>query len=283
VSSTGDGADDNERDSDRLCGLSRQEIAACLIAERDIGATAKAWDVSGRRGVVDAVLTLADGRTAAFEVTNLAAAGALQAASLLARDNHTWEAPGQWWWDIQIGSAQDIQRLKQCYKSIILTCEAAGVSDPEVLGWAPNASSDLRWLVQRSSSSLRGHPSVSLSTMKRPGVMVVSLMGGGAVDDSLSGFSNALQTAFDKAPHIASHLEKLANADGDERHLFIALHDSALPFPLTSVLMFDEHLPSEPPPLPERISHLWLAPSYSRRVLVWCREAGWRNAYPYDN
>jgi hypothetical protein len=62
-----------------------------MIAVRTLEATrAEAWDVDGRQGAVDVMLTLNDGRTAAFEVTNLAADGALEAASLLARDNHKW-------------------------------------------------------------------------------------------------------------------------------------------------------------------------------------------------
>ena len=66
----------------RLIGidrLHRQERAACLIAVRVLEpAEAQAWDIDGREGVVDAILTLQDGRKAAFEVTNLAAEGALK-------------------------------------------------------------------------------------------------------------------------------------------------------------------------------------------------------------
>jgi integrase-like protein len=71
--------------------LDRQEKAACLTAVRVLeGAEAEAWDIGGRIGAVDAILTLRDGRKAAFEVTNLAAEGALQLAMLLAKDNHKW-------------------------------------------------------------------------------------------------------------------------------------------------------------------------------------------------
>jgi hypothetical protein len=45
-----------------------------LIAVRMLDAAgAEAWDVGGRQCAVDAILTLWDGRKAAFEVTNLAA------------------------------------------------------------------------------------------------------------------------------------------------------------------------------------------------------------------
>jgi hypothetical protein len=45
---------------DRLEGLSPQEKAACQIAERVLGAVATPWDVNGRPGVVDAMLSPAD-------------------------------------------------------------------------------------------------------------------------------------------------------------------------------------------------------------------------------
>jgi hypothetical protein len=75
---------------------------------------------------------------------------------------------------------------------------------------------------------------------------------------------------------------KLARADADERHLFVPLHDSALPFSISSELMFGDMLPPDPPPIPEYITHLWLAPAFSSRVLLWCKALGWRNFHPYD-
>lgn len=130
---------------------------------------------------------------------------------------------------------------------------------------------------------MSGHPEVRIDTMKIPGTSVVPAMGGGAVDSALSGFAEAIQTAFDDASHIGEHFDKLAKADADERHLFIPLHDTALPFPVSNVLMFDDNLPPDAPPLPRTISHLWLAPSFSRRVLIWSEPEGWRNVRPYDN
>jgi hypothetical protein len=52
-----------------------------------------------------------------------------------------------------------------------------------------------------------------------------------------------------------SHFEKLGKADADERHLFIPLHDSALPFSISSELVFEDTLPPDPPPVPESVTH----------------------------
>jgi hypothetical protein len=273
-----------------LIGISQmrpQEQAACDIAVRMLDAArAEAWDVPPRHGAVDVMLTLKGGRTAAFEVTNLAAHGALRTASLLARDNHSWPLPGQWFWHIEVGPGADVKRLKGCYQNIILTCEAQGITDPyyDQRGWDPTANPDLRWLVQGDSKCrMMGHPVQLASTMTNPHAEVVPAGSGGPVDDSLPGFAVELRAAFDAAPHIQSHFEKLARETAaDERHLLIPLHDTALSFTLTSGLAFANQLPSDPPPVPPSITHLWLAPAFSSRVLLWRQSEGWRNFFPYN-
>jgi hypothetical protein len=265
-----------------LQSLGRQEREACLIAEKALGAVAEAWDDGHRQGAVDAMLTLPDGRKAAFEVTNLAAKGALYTASVLARDNHSWPLPGNWFWTIDVGSPEDLKRLKKVYEKIILLCEAAGDPYPERrMRWDPSADADLQWLVQ-SKSTMVGYPDQLAKDMRNPAAMVVPASGGGWIDESLSGFASELRKAF-KSPHIEPHFEKLAKAATDERHLFIALHDSALPFSIASELMFGKTLPAESPPVPDYITHVWLAPAFSRRVLLWSRSEGWRNLFPYPS
>jgi hypothetical protein len=131
----------------RINELKPQEQAACLIAVRMLEATrAEAWDIDARQSAVDVMLTLKDGRTAAFEVTNLAAEGALETVSLLARDNHKWPLPGQWFWSITVGTPQDLRQLKQCYENIILICEAASIPYPHQHpdAWSPSADPDLQ-------------------------------------------------------------------------------------------------------------------------------------------
>jgi hypothetical protein len=257
--------------------LDRQEQAACLIAVRVLeAAEAEAWDIDGRTGAVDAILTLQDDRKAAFEVTNLAAEGALQLAMLLAKDKHKWPLPGDWWWTIEVGSVADLRRLKQCYENIILICEHAREPYPYQIAWESSAHPDLQWLVYESSSVMTGYPNQLAQNMTNAGAMVVPVAGGGFLDESLSGFADALSEVF-KSPHIESHFQKLARADADERHLFIPLHGSALPFSISSELVFEDTLPPDPPSLPDSVTHLWLAPEGSRRVLLWSRDAGWRN------
>lgn len=267
----------------RFAKLTRQEAAACLIAERVLGAVAEQWDVDGRQGAVDARLTLADGRIAAFEVTAHAADGALQADALLGRDDNQWPLPGEWWWSVKVGSVRDIPRLKKIYEAAALRCEANGVTRPEELRrrlLVPDP--DVDWLVKESSSTMFGHPEVpARDGDKVRSAMVVTAGRGGGVDQSLNGLSVALAEAFQE-PNLARHLRKVANAGCDERHLFIPIHLSALPFAVLDGLATGDRLPPDPPPLPVDMTHLWLAPPFSRRVLLWGPD-GWQQHHPYEN
>lgn len=260
-----------------LTSLSEQEQAACVIAERSLGVTAEPWDTGLLQGVPDARLHFPDGRTAAFEVTELVAPGARQTEQLLARDEHTWPTPGKWSWTINVGSPQDVPRLRQAYGRVILACESAGAQCPTQIAWGPDTGKDVRWLVQESSCSMTGHPN-----SPEPVVMVVPKGGGGAVDTDLTGLADALSEAFTEQPHIAPHFEKLARASADERHLFIPVHYTGVNASTSLGLMFDnDALPPDAPPVPDFIDGLWLAPQFSRRVLLWTRDAGWKNLYPY--
>jgi hypothetical protein len=274
---------DESPPADRLAGLNRQEQAACLIAERVLGGEATPWDVDGRQGAVDAMfLTLPGGRTAAFEVTNLAGEGALDTLDALKSGEYKWPLTGDWFWTINVRFVSDLEQLNRCYPNIIRICEQAGVTHPNYqIGWSPTDHPDIQWLVQKSSCEMIGVPECPAASLANPEAMVVLSAGGGWIDDSMTGFADALGAAFDSTTHIARHFTKLMRADADERHLFIPLHGTALPFSIFTVLQFDDPLPPEPPPIPDYVTHLWLAPDASKRVLIWSRPDGWRNFYPY--
>lgn len=262
-----------------LAGLREQEQAACVIAERSLGVVAEPWDIGGLRGVPDARLHFADGRTAAFEVTELVQQSAKQIEALLARDDHMWPTSGKWGWTINVGSPRDLPRLRKVYERVIRVCESQGVQYPAQIGWRADSIDDVRWLVQCSSSSMTGHPEA-----KVPFVMVVPNGGGGAVDTNLTGLAQALAESFAQQTHINSHFDKLQRADADERHLFVPVHHTGVNDSVSLGLMFEnEALPPDPPPVPDYIDALWLAPQFSKRVLLWNRNAGWQNLYPDDS
>lgn len=274
--------------TDSLDELDPAERLACRVAERVSGARARAWDVKGvtdRTGAVDAFLDYPDGRLAAFEVTRIASdEKALHLEYLLGKAGFQWPLPGRWWWELWISDVRDLPRLRQCFEKVVLLCEAANVTRPEHLGLADtdNLDDDVLWLVEESSVSLHGYPNVPAVDGDRVRKAQVTPAGnGGMVDDSLSGLNDALADAF-SARHLPGHVAKLARTPADEKHLFAIVHQTDLRFEVASALMFGTTVPEGPAWLPAGISHLWLAPQFSRRVLVGT-SSGWVQAYPYDN
>jgi hypothetical protein len=275
-------------DPDSLAGLDNAERLACRVAERVTLARARAWErkgVKGRTGAVDAFLYYPDCRKAAFEVTRIASdQKALQLENLLGRDRFEWPLPGRWWWDVWISDVGDLPRLKECFKKVVLLCEAAGVTRPDhlVVTDTDSLDDDVLWLVEESSVSLHGHPDLPAVDGDRVRKALVTPAGnGGMVDDRLSGLNEALAGAF-AVGHFPDHVAKLVRTPADEKHLFLIVHQTALRFEVTSALMFGTTVPAGPAWLPTGISHLWLAPEFSKRVLVGT-STGWVQTYPYDN
>ena len=207
------------------------------------------------------MVTLTDGRTAAFEITAYDEDHAIHIDRLLAGDDNHWPVVGNWWWTIQVGSRSDVPRLKKSYARIVTLCEAAGMERPKQL-WSrrPDVDPDIAWLVAESSSDMWGHSDVpAIEGDRVRDVMVTSTGRGGGVDTTLSGLQASLVEVFADAG-VAKHLRKVADAEADERHLCLLLHRSALPFAIADGLWTGTSLPPEPPPLPEQVTHLWLMP-----------------------
>jgi hypothetical protein len=268
---------------ERLQGLDHAEQAACLIAERALGATATPNDVAGRQGAVEAFLDYPDGRRAAFEVTRLATDGgaSLQLDSLLERDGFHWPSPGKWWWNVQIGHPRDLPRLREIFDKIVLLCESIGVREPRRLPSAEIDDDDVRWLVEESSVDMRGHLSRLATDERRVPASIITQPGVGVFPyETFNGLDEALSAAF-HTTNIQRHLAKLTRTQADERHLFLVVDVYDLPFSLYDALVFGERLPAGVPALPDDLTHLWLAPQACRRVLIGTRR-GWsetRDAY----
>jgi hypothetical protein len=260
---------------ERLEGLDPDEQIASLIAERALGAIATAYDVPPRQGVVDALLDYPDGRSGAFEVTQLATDGgaSLQLDSLLKQDGFGLPLPGKWWWTIKIGHPRDRPRLRSIFAKTALLCESVRVTDPRYLPLA-EVDADVRWLVEESSVQMEGYPDVSATDGARVRrAMITQPFVWGGEDETFTLLDEALSTAFD-IPHIQDHVAKLRRTQADERHLFLVVDMYDLPFSLFGALGFADALPAGVPALPQGLTHLWLAPVYGYRVLIGT-SAGW--------
>lgn len=268
----------------RLAGLSAPERFAAIAVERATGATATAHDVGGRQGAYDISLDYDDGRTAAVEVTSHAGIGRRQLEGVLGNDDFAWTNPGRWAWSASVSNPSDLPRLREAYAHVIALCEQHGAARPELLPWAVQyADPDLRWL-GTSTVSMFGMPEVpAVDGDRRRPVYITPRGDGGVIDGNLVGLDQAVADLL-AVPTVARRADKVSKADTDERHLFVSLDTSGLPFPVAAALMGrPERLPlTSTLTLPGRLSHLWLAPRYLHVLLAWTARDGWQDHDVYD-
>jgi hypothetical protein len=228
------------------------------------------FDTSGRQGVVDAILTLADGRRASFEVTMLPNTF-MEARKMVAQD--AWPPAGKWMWSASGASARELRQLRGIYAQIIDVCEGAGFDFPHFLYEdRPDLVDDnIRWLVERSGCQLVGSPDMP-SLGRR---VSVGLSGKSEVGPHDSDALDPLRAAF-KQDVVQAHITKAGTphpGEGhiDERHLFVWIMPGTLPPSSEGLFVIedDESLPNEPPGELHGVTHLWLAHWAWWRILRW--------------
>lgn len=268
-----------DADDVRLAGLSQPERFAAIAVERATGATATAHDVGGRQGAYDLALTYDDGRTGAVEVTSHAGTGRRQLEGLLGQDDFAWENHGRWAWSASVSDPADLPRLREVYARLIGLCEQYGAARPDLLPWDVRyADLDACWL-ETSTVPLFGSPDVpAVEGERRRPVYVMPDGNGGVIDEDLAGLDRAVADLL-AVPTVARRVAKVSKAETDERHLFVAVDTSGLPFSVASALMGrPERLPTTSAMvLPGRLTHLWLAPRYLHVLLGWTVNGGWQS------
>ncbi len=264
-------------DSDELQGLREDEWNAGLLVSRCVGASPEAYDVNGRQGAVDIVMTYPDGHRAALEITSHAADGVRRRESQQGKDSNHWKAPGRHSWFATVTDPQIIPELRSRYSGIVLALEEMGVSSSEDVDVSSSSVPDergqaslpeaLQWLVDCDVS----FHVVSKEPKVQPVVYLLSEPVAPIVGTGLAGLASAV-SAILAAENQKRHIEKLRNCPWPERHLYIDLYEGGLPFPLEVALMDEEiKMPAgRPPRLPRGITHLWLAPRFSPFLIEVC-------------
>lgn len=79
-------------------------------------------------------------------------------------------------------------------------------------------------------------------------------------------------------PDLAENVNKLKATGRSELHLFLRIHDTAMPFSLYHPLAWGDYVPSAPLEAPDGLTGLWLAPAWTNPILWWSRSAGWARA-----
>ena len=255
----------------------RGETFAFEIIRRVTGVEVEPYDQPGQqRGAVDGLIRTA-GRTEAVEVTRLVDQKAQQLDAILYRNGqNAWPNPGRWRWSISLASAAEYPGMRERYERIIGYCEEHGVTDPTRAGMV-SPIPEIKWLW---NTSARFYAYGDDSHENPTPVHVWPRAIAGAVDHSFAGLRQALADTFDER-HMPDHLDKLLAHPADARHLALLLGWTGLPLALYDAIVFGDQLPTDPPPLPDGITHLWLIPDFGKRVLLWSPD-GWAEHHVFD-
>lgn len=116
----------------------------------------------------------------------------------------------------------------------------------------------------------------------RPGAIdVLPDGGGGAVFENLDELPQWLAARLDE-PDLAEKLDKLRATQRAELHLFLRIHDTAMPFSLYYPLAWGDYVPARLLDAPTGLTGLWLAPAWKNPTLWWGASTGWRREVCLD-
>lgn len=203
-------------------------------------------------------------------MTTLGEESALATESLAARRD--WSVSGATWaWAAWCGSALNMNEFRRHLASLVLTCEQHGVTDPDqVPRWAQLDRAAFDFL-ENAPVTLKGFPETN-----RPGAIDVLPEGGrGFVPDDVEGVSEWLEQKL-STPALTRKVDKLRATKREVLHLFLRVHDSALPFQLLHGLAFTMAIPTAPLRAPDGLTGVWLAPRWNNPLLRWDHTGGWR-------
>jgi hypothetical protein len=252
------------------------------VVEQVTGAEVTRTDDSrAPAGSVDARLKYPDGRIGALEFSTLGLPSEFELEARIKRLDGRLPMPGRWKWVVALSDPNELPRIQATYAKAILACEAHGIADLQELPQAEvSRDPDLIWLRAISTSRLFG---IKLPADAQDASRYVDL----TYRPVIAGWQSApgqivagLNAALAVDP-LARRVDKLARADGDERHLFLRVTFSGLDGSAMVRLVQHSIAPDdvEPihgePDLPMGIDHLWLLTGWGQRVTRWRREAGW--------
>lgn len=250
------------RSEERFAEEVLRRVLDIEVVQRDDGSSPRMADVLFR---------LPDGRDGALEVTTIGEREALEREAIAARTD--WRVEGSTWaWMVHVGRDVVMRDLGRHLPTLIRTCESHGASDPRRLPGEHRQTDAFDWL-DESAVSMHG-----FSETNRPGAIdVLPEGGGGAVLDHLDELPLWLATRLGE-PDLDENMQKLRATGRDELHLFLRIHDTAMPFALYDPLAWSDCAPREPLDAPTGLTGVWLAPAWRNPILWWSLSGGWARA-----
>lgn len=230
------------------------------VAQRDDGSAPR---------MADALLRLPDGRDGALEVTTIGERQSLEREAIAANTN--WHVDGsKWTWMVHVGRGVVMRDFERHLATLVLACERHGVMDPRLVLYEYRQLEAFQWFAA-SDLSMHAFPETN-----RPGAIeVLPDGGGGAVYEHLDELPQWLAERL-REPDLAENIDKLRATGSEELHLFLRIHDTAMPFSLYYPLAWGEYVPSVALDAPDGLTGVWLAPAWKNPILWWSARTGWR-------
>ncbi len=244
------------------------------VLHRVLGIEVTQRDDGSKPRMPDALFALPDGSEGALEVTTIGDRTALERETIAAMTD--WRVEGATWaWIVHAGPGVLMRDLRRHLPALVLGCERAGVGDPRALRHEkPDEAA--RWLAL-SDIRMYGFPETS-----RPGqIDVLPNGGGGTVCEHLDELPDWLSVRLHE-PDLLGNIDKLRATGRSELHLFLRIHDTAMPYSLYDPLAFRDYVPLGALDAPSGLTGLWLVPAWRNPILWWSRSQGWARADCFD-
>lgn len=216
----------------------------------------------------DALFRLPNGIEGALEVTTIGEREALEREAIAAKTD--WHVEGaQWAWMIHVGRGVVMREFERHLPTLVLTCETSSATDPRFIPYNRRRGDSFEWF-DSADVSMHGFPQTS-----RPGAIdVLPDGGGGAVYEHLDELPLWLGSRL-RDPDLDGNVEKLRASGRRELHLFLRIHDTAMPFSLYYPLAWGDYVPTESLDAPDGLTGLWLAPAWRNPILWWSASTDW--------
>lgn len=248
------------------------ELFAFAVVSRFLGVDVQPHDDGSLPGMVDGRFSSSRG-SGVVEVTTFGNPKAFELESHLARRfPHDYTIPElNRAWHVTVPIGVDPSELPDRLPEVLKRCEEAGIEAYYRLDQVPEW---LQWFDERGIRLTGARGS------KCPGAVDVlpDLSGGGAVPHDASALERCIADEVLRDHVVVRHIEKLTGVPEVERHLFIRVDTTSVPFAAVDIMCFrTELVPANDPPIDRGIDGLWLAARWGS-PLVWLRSSGWARA-----
>jgi hypothetical protein len=252
-----------------------EAIARSIVAHALPGARVARHDDNSADSMVDAIITYPDGRTAALEVVMDADPDFQRIRARLHNTGQIIPAPQlKYAWHVSVADDAFVREIREGIVTLLGHIEQPArlhLTWPGGYRWRDAADIDAAF---KAWGVLRATPYDRFSGAPAKVFLWPRVLGGfeGAPDVVPQ---RACEFLTNTAPDVPA---KLAASGLAERHAFIWATITT-GFEVLMVLEGEE-LPTQPPDLPEGVTHLWVAGSHTReRTLRWQPASGWSSVY----